>query len=506
MQCDDPDGAQGDRNVSRSCAPAGASVARAPEAAFCAKVRRAADLIWLERPADEAVLLNGWRGLPVHVRRGAAHLRALFAELERTPALGALLDERPEDAALLRLLLEQGAIERMDAPARLPSVGATAQTRRPGCSLYLLLSQSCTMACAYCLAGERTYEHDKPDRMERATAVAAIDQALGSLAPGGRLEIVFFGGEPLRHWPLARELMESKQELLGRYPDRRVHFHLTTGLSILPRDLIEVARRHQMTVLVDIDGPAEIHDKLRPLRGGRPSHHIVARNVERLVKAGIPVSLRATVTRTNVDRMIEVARHHRDLGATGSAFVPVNPVDSDGEILPVSMWPCPADYAAGLRACFASGLWAPDKLFPFNQYLSRLGPQGAMVQACGAPYANTPVVDSAGDIYPCIYWVGHPRLRMGTLANQGLKRADGAVAEALRARLGVDRRARCRECVWRYRCGGGCPATTVLLEGHPGATPEVTAYADEMACATSRAVLETLLWHKARSTGEAPND
>ena len=45
------------------------------------------------------------------------------------------------------------------------------------------------------------------------------------------------------------------------------------------------------------------------------------------------MSLRATVTSLNVDRMLEVTRHHRDLGGSSSAFVSVNPVNSDEDLV-----------------------------------------------------------------------------------------------------------------------------------------------------------------------------
>jgi len=424
----------------------------------------------------------------------------LYATTE-VSTLETLLLSRPEDGALLRMLVDHGILVPSSNKKR-QTLQASCNRSGAGCcsgaaSLYLLLSQTCNMACVYCLAGKESYGANKPAYMSERIAQRAIERCLDAVGPGGRLEIVFFGGEPMLGWPLAQQIMVwCENELCTRFTDRTWRFHLTTNLSICPPELVELAKHYGIAFLVDVDGPPEIHDALRPIKGGGSSHHLISHNVERLCRAGLHISLRATVTSLNVDRMLEVTRHHRDLGADGSAFVAVNPVDSDERILPSYLYPDPLRFAEGLRESLIHGGWRPEQLYPFSEYLPRVRATERMTQACGAPYGNTPVVDSLGDVYPCIYWVGIPRLRLGNVFDRN-RYANEGLLNNLRERLHVDRLPRCRVCHWRYLCGGGCPVKRIILEEHPFASPEALRYADEITCITSTTVLEELLWHEA---------
>jgi uncharacterized protein len=470
------------------------------ERLFARPVAPARDLITLRRGADEIVLLNGAEGAPVYLQEGGATAAALLERARLAPSLDALLGADPAAAPLVRLLLDAGVLVPADAPppevARPCACGAETCGGGREANLYLLLSQTCNMACTYCLAGAATYGGSKPRRMSAAVARAAVLRYLDALRPGGRLRVIFFGGEPLLNWPLARELMDwCHGELRARYPEREITFNLTSNLSLFPADLVDAAQAHGLTFLVDVDGPPAIHDRLRPMRGGGPSHRRIARNIDRLRRAGLRVSLRATVTSVNVARMLEVTRHHREIGGESSALVSMNPVDSDEHVFPESLYPDPERFAAGLRECLALGGWSAEELFPFNEYLGRVrGDRKA--QACGAPYGNTPVVDSRGDVYPCIYWVGIGRLKLGNVAD-GPVYSNQALLGELFERLHVDHVPRCRDCRWRYLCAGGCPVKRVSLEGHPRATAAARAYAAAIDCRTSETVLEELLWREA---------
>ncbi|HNQ90633.1 MAG TPA: radical SAM protein [Verrucomicrobiota bacterium] len=374
-------------------------------------------------------------------------------------------------------------------------IAAPAGTRT-AVSLYLLLSQSCNLACTYCLNGQQTYQKSQNLRMPQQIALQAIHRFFETLAPGGALEIVFFGGEPLLNWPLAREIVVHCEGLQRTDPlGRRFRYHLTSNLTLLSRDVIEWAKRHAITFLCDVDGPPELHDACRPFRSGRGSFAAIERSLRRLRKERLAVSMRCTVTSTNQEQMAETAALHRDLGGVSSAFVPVNPVTSDEEILPADLLPCPRQYAEGLKAVFLQGLWQPEQLHPFNTYLGRVQGTERLCQACGAPYGNTPVVDVRGDVYPCIYLVGIRRFHLGQLQEAAFPRR--TVLERMRAELDVRRIDGCRDCVWRGLCGGGCPVGRLTVADNPLATPDHVRYCREIACRTSQTAIEALLWHYA---------
>src|SRR5690349_3802557 len=58
--------------------------------------------------------------------------------------------------------------------------------------LTLMVNHACNLRCNYCYTGAK---FSAPMKAEIGTA--AIERALRSLRPGGRLDLSFFGGEPL---------------------------------------------------------------------------------------------------------------------------------------------------------------------------------------------------------------------------------------------------------------------------------------------------------------------
>ena len=444
------------------------------------------------RRGKKRILFNPAAVNPLYFPRGGEEALALLNSLRRRgPVAGppAGLCEPP----LFDFLRGHALIvPETGAPELHPRSDARTQPR-PSTSLYLLLCQSCNQSCIYCYNGRETYKRDRGIRMPRELAFRAVRQTLARLPAGGRLDLVFFGGEPLLNWPLAREIFRfGDEELKPAESGKEISYHLTSNLTILPDDLIPLARRHKMTFLVDVDGPPEIHNLTRPFRDGAPSFAVTAGNLRKLVDAGFPVSLRATVTSHNVERMVEVAQVHKDLGGAGCAFVGLNPVDSDGALLPLALCPSPKLFARGLRKVYRSGIWPVEDLFPYNEYLAHMQPGYRNSCGCGAPYGNTPVVGADGKMYSCIYLVGDPRYEIGDLAAEDYPRAEPLAR--MRQALDVDQRERCRGCDVRYLCGGGCPVGVLSVGGNPNASPELKRYAEEEACAVSRTVIEDLLW------------
>ncbi len=62
--------------------------------------------------------------------------------------------------------------------------------------LTLCLTHDCNLACTYCYAG-----HERAAAMDRDTAAAALQLAFGEVR-AGKLQLSFFGGEPLLEWEL----------------------------------------------------------------------------------------------------------------------------------------------------------------------------------------------------------------------------------------------------------------------------------------------------------------
>ena len=95
-----------------------------------------------------------------------------------------------------------------------------------------------------------------------------MDRLFDDLEPGERLNIAYMGGEPLLNRALVREVTEYASGT-ARQRGTDVGFSLTTNGTLLTADDGEFFERHGFAVTVSLDGVGDVHDRLRPFKGGR---------------------------------------------------------------------------------------------------------------------------------------------------------------------------------------------------------------------------------------------
>lgn len=462
------------------------------------RLRVTENLLTVERGSTELLLANYLDLRPLYIRKGRKYIKHFLNATSELGTHDKIIDAFPNEASLLEMLIDHAIIIPGDSPQdntlQMPREELNFDSRK-GISLYLLISQSCNMGCIYCLNGTNTYQSNKRLMMSEEVAFKSLERCLESICPQGYLEVIFFGGEPLLNWPLAKDIiLYCENSLKENHAGKQIKYHFTSNLSFVPADLIEWATRYNITFLCDVDGPRHIHNRCRPFKNGSPSYDIIIRNIDRLVRAGLPVMLRTTVTSVNQDHLLEATRLHKTIGGKTSAFVPVNPFNSDEDILPERLLATPHKIIDGITEVYRSTLWSEPEVYPFNTYASRLMPGARTVHGCGAPYGNTPVVTANGDVYPCIYLVGIKRFYMGNIVNESYP--DKVLLQRMYTCLHVDNRDDCRSCSWRYICSGACPLARLLLLDNPVAPERVRHYCEFIQCEYTRYIFELILWRR----------
>ncbi len=172
-------------------------------------------------------------------------------------------------------------------------------------TLTLVLTHACDLACTYCSAGPKDSR-----RLDERTGRRAIERAVASRREGGRLELGFFGGEPLLEWPLARRLLAFARE---RAP---VDAALTTNGTHLDDRVARELVEDDVDVTLSIDGLSEVHDAERRFAGGRGSHAVAMAAFDRLAALGRKPRVLSVVRPRNVGRLAEGVRSLVDAGAT----------------------------------------------------------------------------------------------------------------------------------------------------------------------------------------------
>lgn len=389
------------------------------------------------------------------------------------------LGGRYDGADIARALDEFASVAVVERPA--VTRAARPATTLPGDALTTLVlgvTTGCNLGCSYCYKEDLT-RPGAATMLAPDKARAAVDLLIRESGRRRRINLTFFGGEPLTNMPLIRETAayaEAEAAAAGKVVD----FSLTTNGTLLHDEVIAFLDAHRFGLTISMDGPAEIHDRNRRTTGGKGSYAVVAERVRCLLDRykSRPVGARVTMAAGVVD-VAAIHRHLKEeLGFAEVGFAPVTAGMAAAHHLDPAATRMVFD---GLKAL--AGRYRDEALKGRDIGFSNMGQlmtalhEGTSKRVpCGAGI-NMLGVGADGRLALCHRFVGsdHPGLPdCGDVAT-GVDRAalqrfvDDAVARAERE---------CRGCRARSLCAGGCYHEAYARFGDPMRTTEH--YCDHM--------------------------
>ncbi|MCZ7860600.1 radical SAM protein [Agrobacterium salinitolerans] len=366
----------------------------------------------------------------------------------------------PEDVDLHDLLVSRSSPYIQPAGSCGGGCSCSAFTPRKRVELFLLLAQYCNLGCVYCLEGDDTYQIKRRLRMSEETALAAADRVVEMLGPGDTLTVTFFGGEPLLNWRTAEAAIAHIKRLCIEKMVT-LQFGVQTNLTFLPPTFIETARNENMIVMCSLDGPEAVHNDLRPHRDrSANSHRMTVEKLALLREAGVPFNLRATITSRNADILCEVADHHKELGALGTVFGLLRPVNSDAIVFDKALAPSPEVLSRSFAELYDHHPEIVEETI--LGLLSQMRPGIIKSAACGAASMGTPTIDSNGDVYSCVWFVGQPDRIIGNVRDPNFLNATAVDRNRDEFENAVD--PVCAACDYLPICRGGCSATRIVAD------------------------------------------
>ncbi len=169
--------------------------------------------------------------------------------------------------------------------------------------LVLFSTERCNFRCHYC------YEDFRLSRMP-PPVVQGIKRLLDVRVPDlCRLDLSWFGGEPLVALDVVREIMAHVQDLRTRHPAVQVDSDMTTNGDLLsPGTAEELIRLGVMHYQITLDGVEPDHDAVRKRPNGRGTFAQVWESLVALKDQRLPFSVivRIHVTRANAERLPEL--------------------------------------------------------------------------------------------------------------------------------------------------------------------------------------------------------
>ncbi len=316
--------------------------------------------------------------------------------------------------------------------------------------LGIIPTRGCNLACRYC---DFVVASEHPPVMSLGLARQAVDNYMQLLRDSGHsgAAVHFFGGEPF----FAREVVHFIVEyaaLRAAEAGMRVHFEAITNGIFNQADCEWIADRFE-TIVLSLDGPAEIQDFHRPALNGRSTFPIIFRNAKIFSKSGAELIIRVCVTHQTVDRMAEIAEWIGAEFQPGAVcFETLTPSlrSNAAGMLPPSPWKFGLNFVKSAQILETWGI---------KTMLSTSSPQ-MINQASFCPVGKDALIVSPDGAVAACYLLREDwkrnglDLRFGQVTPNGFA-IDTQALERIRA-LSVHTKPLCANCLCRYDCAGGC--------------------------------------------------
>jgi MoaA/NifB/PqqE/SkfB family radical SAM enzyme len=328
-----------------------------------------------------------------------------------------------------------------EAPATSSSQGAQLSTLP---ILILNVHSRCNCRCVMCDIWKReSNEQMRAQDLERHRA---------SLKSLGVRHVVLTGGEPLLHNDLAT--------FCNFFREQNIHLTLLTTGLLLHKRAEEVAALFD-DIILSLDGPQEIHDAVRRVRG---AYNLIHKGIVavRHHSPAMPITCRTTVQKANHRHLRETVDAARALGLDSISFLAADltseafnrpliwPGEKQSEIglnleeikaLEEEIEGLILEYEAGINHKYIAEPAAKLRKIPrrFREHLGQLPSQAPI---CNAPWVSA-VVEVDGSVRPCFF-----HRTIGNITTSTLEEVvNGEVAREFRQSLDMENNETCRRCV-----------------------------------------------------------
>lgn len=309
-------------------------------------------------------------------------------------------------------------------------------------SLTIVPTLACNFRCPYCFEVEHQNRFMTDEIEDRIVDyVAAQTQA-------SVIDITWFGGEPLMAFPRIETLTARLKNLGKTYRAGMISngYLLTEEVAGKLEDL-SIGR-----IQITLDGPKEIHDSRRFLKGGYPTFDHIVENIERcsVIAPSVRIIVRVNLDLTNRERYLELYELLREKKLKNLQVYPafVSDINRDN--------PC-AICSEKDRIDYLVNLYKEHNLDYVHLYPSHER------TTCMARNMSSMVVGPDGEMYKCWNDVGIKEREVGSIGDKITNK--GLWLQYVSGALQWDD-SECANCRLLPVCNGGCPYTRIRNKYH----------------------------------------
>ncbi len=149
--------------------------------------------------------------------------------------------------------------------------------------------------------------------MSNETAGAVVDFIFDSAIPGEKIDIGFFGGEPL----LRPDLIRYITGLLEQHPSfdpAQVQLAVVTNGTVFSDEIAELLNTHNIAFCLSCDGPPSTQDLFRRFPNGNGSSASVEKTLRQALQTFPTVLVNAVYHPRTFSHLPEVVQYFSSLG------------------------------------------------------------------------------------------------------------------------------------------------------------------------------------------------
>lgn len=340
-------------------------------------------------------------------------------------------------------------------------------------TLIVKVTRRCNLRCLYC-----NDWRDGASPVMGTDVLQALIQKAVTDSSSRYSHFVWHGGEPtlvpLEFYETAMAYQEEAQR-----PGQFMANTIQTNGTVLTDEWLEFLKRHRFRVGVSLDGPPELHDRMRPTAGGRASHGLVQQNIGRLKESGIPVAVLMVLTGSMIALGAERLWHYLvSEGLHDVDLIPVRPPNNPANQLTVVPQGVKVDeYGAKddwtQFLCELFDLWwsstAPVRINTFDSIVRKL--LGASPRSClisGGCMGHFFGIEPSGDAYICGLYEDLKEYVVGNVQQAGFSDFRAGPQFKALVQQNETRLQGQSSCSNYSICSGGCPHEAFLAMRYSG--------------------------------------
>jgi uncharacterized protein len=319
----------------------------------------------------------------------------------------------------------------------------------------------CNLSCYYCYQSHQDFYAKS---MSKETSEKTIKFIKNKVTENNSkaLSITLYGGEPLLNFNEGLRIIKDLHKWAMK-SGKGFFVSACTNGTLLTKDVVDAIKKYSLvhpvfpTFIVTLDGPREIHDKIKFYKDARGSFDDIIKNLKIVKKAKLPFVIKFNLDHQNYEYAKDLVDDLASMGFEGDRIVTTIMKDVFTKVSnPKAEFP---DIRDTLNFIIELEKYAIKKgLRVFHEAIGYNGVN------CKNLTDSAYIIDPYGDLYKCWTLMGQQEYKIGTIDENGQIQNYKPYLLSQRNIFAIPK---CRKCPNLPICGGNCATFCYLTTGNP---------------------------------------